>query len=1141
MLWLFVIANTITALSYFSIPLALLYFVRQRKDVDFKGMLILFSLFIFTCGITHVLSIVTIWKPVYGLSAIAEVLTAIVSLATAILLWPLIPKALRIPSPSSLLLANKKLEDEILGHQETQAKLNTLNHELDQLVEHRTQELRTSESNLRLSQISGGIGTWSADLINHTQTWSENCMSILGFPPLSEPTWEDFLNAVHEDDRQRLIHATQAHIESDTQYDLEYRILTKNGNLRWMYSVGQVERNAEGKPYLMRGIVQDITQRKLAEKHSQQLGHMLEQSSNEIYTVNSQTLHFDYVNLGMVNNLGFSLDEFKNMTPLDIIPEYDLLTFTHLVKPLLTGAQKQLRFETLHQRKNGTRYPVEVSLQIYRNDPDYFVVICMDITEHQALQRSLLDERNLLLNLINNIPDYIFYKNTAGHYLLCNKKVADFFNQPIENIIGHDDFDFIDQATAQLFSAQDQAVLAQDRTCVNEEMITLPNQQKVLLETLKIPFKDSKGELLGLIGIGRDITLRKAHEAKISRLSNFYACLSKINHAIVQINNEADLFATVCTITATLSGIKLAWVGRPDAESKIFVPLAIAGENQDYLSHITISSDFDAPEGQGPTGIAYRENRIVAVNDFQSNASTTPWHNKSEQHFAWAASCAVPILINKLPYAVLNVYSKEKDFFDADVIALMAELSLDLSFALDSYAHEAARATAEKQLELSAKVFSQSQEAIVITDKNNIIISVNRAFTKVTGYQEQEVLGKNPNFLSSGQQDQAFYRALWKALQKQDYWQGELWNRHKDGTLYPEWLTISVVRDDTGDVVHHIAIFTDISAHKAAEKQIEHLAYYDALTDLPNRTLVTSRVDYELILAKRHQKSFALLFIDLDHFKNINDSLGHSIGDQVLITVAQRLLACVRDEDTVSRLGGDEFNILLIDSNEHGAAIVANKIIAALAKPIIYQGYQLHITPSIGISLYPDNGDSYELLSQNADTALYQAKDKGRNQYQFFTQAMQEKTQRRMAIENDLRTALLRNELMVYFQPQVNTQTGEIIGAEALLRWLHPQWGMVSPAEFIPVAEDCGLILPIGDWVLKQSIAQAKLWHEACFPITIAVNLSLVQFKDNDLLAKVQQTLEDHHFPAQHLELELTESIAMQSVELAIGITQQLT
>ncbi|MBW6453816.1 MAG: EAL domain-containing protein, partial [Methyloprofundus sp.] len=794
----------------------------------------------------------------------------------------------------SLLLANKKLEDEIRGHQETQAQLNTLNHQLDQLVERRTQELRASEAELRLSQISGGIGTWRADLINHTQTWSENCTSVLGFPPLSEPTWEDFLSAVHEDDRQRLIDATQAHIESNTQYRLEYRILTKNGNLRWMYSVGQVERNAEGKPYLIRGIVQDITQ-------------------------------------------------------------------------------------------------------------------------------------------------------------------------------------------------------------------------------------------------------RKAHEAKISRLSNFYACLSKINHAIVQINNEADLFATVCTITASLSGVKLAWVGKPDAKSGIFVPLAIAGENQDYLSNITISSAFDAPEGQGPTGIAYRENRIVAINDFQTNTYTTPWHNNSEQHFAWAASCAVPILANKLPYAILNVYSKEKDFFDADVIALMAELSVDLSFALDSYAHEAARAIAEKQLELSAKVFSQSQEAILITDKNNIIISVNSAFTKVTGYQEQEVLGKNPNFLSSGQQDQAFYQALWKTLQKQDYWQGELCNRHKDGTLYPEWLTISVVRDDTGDVAHHIAIFTDISAHKATEKQIEHLAYYDALTDLPNRTLVTSRVDYELTLAKRHQKSFALLFIDLDHFKNINDSLGHSIGDQVLIAVAQRLLACVRDEDTVSRLGGDEFNILLIDSNEHGAAIVANKIIAALAKPIIYQGYQLHITPSIGISLYPDNGDSYELLSQNADTALYQAKDKGRNQYQFFTKAMQEKTQRRMAIESDLRSALLRNELMVYFQPQVSTQTGEIIGAEALLRWLHPQWGMVSPAEFIPIAEDCGLILPIGDWVLKQSIAQAKRWHEASFPITIAVNLSLVQFKDNGLLANVQQTLEDYHFPAQHLELELTESIAMQSVELAIDITQQLT
>ncbi len=787
-----------------------------------------------------------------------------------------------------------------------------------------------------------------------------------------------------------------------------------------------------------------------------------------------------------------------------------------------------------------------------KNKPIGVVGTAQDVTERKreekiyidqlkAIERKLKDERNLLHSLINNIPDYIFYKNIAGEYLMCNKIVADYFGHPVEKIIGRTDFDLVDPETALLFRGQDAAVLALDRTCNNEESITLPDGKSRVLETIKTPFKDSDGNLLGLIGIGRDITQRKAHEVKISHLSNFYACLSKINHAIVQINNEQALFATVCTITATLQQVNLVWIGRPDGTTQLMAPVAMAGGCLDYLAGLVVSVDPAKPEGQGPTGLAYRESRIVTVNDFQTNASTVPWHASDKQHFVWGSSCAVPIMCQQKPYAVLTVYSTEKGFFDEDVIRLMAELGSDLSFALDLYAHETARRIAEGQLELSAKVFSQSQEAIIITDKNNGIISVNRAFTTITGYEEQEVLGKNPKIFASGRQKKDFYREPLEILQKNNFWQGELWGRHKNGAVYPVWLTISAVRDESGNIINYIATFSDITQHKEAEQQIEHLAHYDVLTNLPNRLLLKSRIDYELLVAGRNKKTFALLFIDLDYFKNINDSLGHSVGDQILVKVGQRLLACIREEDTVARLGGDEFNILLTNCCWNGAAIVAKKIIATLSEAISYQNYQLYITPSIGISLYPDNGDSYETLSKNADTALYKAKDMGRNQYQFFTSAMQEQTQRRMAIENDLRQAIAHQELTVYFHPQVNAQTGKITGAEALLRWRHPLWGMVPPAEFIPVAEECGLILSIGDWVLEQAIAQARQWHDLGFPLTVAVNLSLAQFRANTLLEKVRQVLKNSHLPPQYLELELTESIAMQNAELAIEITRQLT
>jgi len=1141
LLWLFVISNLVTALSYFSIPIALGFFAYKRADINFKWMLLLFSIFIFACGITHVLSVVTIWIPVYGLTGIADAFTAIVSVITAILLWPLIPKTLRIPSPSSLLLANKKLADEILYHKETKAQLSQLNTELDRLVELRTRELQASELRFRTIFEQAPLGIAVIDSVTRSFNDINQKFADIAGRSKEEIMSSDWIQITHPDDIQEDMSNTP--LMNDRKFPISTitkRFFRSDNSIVWV-KLSSVPIKTKTLIQYHLQMIEDITETRLAEQKNQQLGDILEQSINEIYIINSKTLHFEHVNQGGINNLGFSLNELKNMTPLDIKPEFDFVSFTDLIRPLVTGELNQLRYETIHQRKNGIRYPVETCLQLYRNDHDYFVAICLDISQRKAMERSLIDERNLLLSLINNTPDYIYYKNTAGEYLLCNSILASYFNQPVENIIGHNNYDFVDPATAQFFREQDAAALVQGNTRVNEELITFPDGKQVLLETLKTPLKDNDGNLLGLISIGRDITQRKAHEEKINRLTNFYATLSKINHAIVQIDNEADLFSTVCTITANLQQVNLAWIGQPVTTSRLIVPVAVAGETQDFVTHLIVSVDPDRPESQGPTGLAYHENRIVTANDFQADPITAPWQDNAERHFGWGACCAVPILRNQKTYAVLNVYSNEKYFFDAEVLKLMAELSLDLSFALDSYAHEAARRLAEEKLELTAKVFSQSQESIIITDKDNNIISVNRAFTDVTGYEEKEVIGKNPKILASGRQDKDFYSVLWKSLLEKNFWQGELWNRHKNGTIYPEWLTISVVRDETDDIVHYIAIFTDITQHKAVEQQIENLAHYDSLTNLPNRILLKARIDYELIVTERHKNTFALLFIDLDHFKNINDSLGHSIGDHVLIEVGQRLLACVREEDTVARIGGDEFNILLADSNVNGAAIVANKIITSLAAPILYQTYQLHITTSIGISLYPDNGDSCETLSKNADTALYQAKKYGRNQYQFFTPAMQQQTQKRMEIENDLRQAIARNELMVYFQPQVNTQSGQIIGAEALLRWQHPIWGMVSPAEFIPVAEECGLILSIGDWVLEQSVAQARRWHDDGFPLTIAVNLSLAQFRANTLFEKVKQTLEHYHMPPQYLELELTESIAMQNPLVAIQITHQLT
>ncbi|MDO9106706.1 MAG: EAL domain-containing protein [Methylovulum sp.] len=1136
--WLFAIANIVAAGSYFAMSVGLGLFAYKRASIKFKWKLWVFSAFIFSCGFVQLLSAGTAWHPVYGLNGIAQACAAVVTAAAVFLLWRLVAKAWYAPGPSGLCSANVKLEHEILSHQETKAQLNQLSAKLDRPIEWTTRELSANELRFRTIFAEAPLGIAVIDsMTGRFHDVNPKFMDIVGRSK-EELMDSDWAHITHpEDIQEEMDKVSLLNGGVISAFNITKRYIRPDNAIAWTRLS-----SVPIKPALFHlHMIEDITQTRWAEQENQQLGNILEQSINEIYIINTENLRFEHVNQGGINNLGFSLDELKNMTPLDIKPEFDVVLFTDLIRLLISGEQDQLRFETTHQRKNGTCYPVEICFQIYRNHPDYIVAICLDISQRKAIERNLLDERNLLLNLINNIPDYIYCKNTAGQYLFCNTAVANYFNQPVENITGRTDFDFVDTETALSHGEHDAALLIQGCTLVNEEAITLSDGKQVLLETLKTPVIDNDGNLLGLIGVGRDITERKAHEGKINRLSNFYANLSKINHAIVQIDNEEELFANVCTIAVGLQQVKLAWIGRPDESSERMVPVAKAGDIQAYLTDLVVSVDPDVPEGRGPVGRAYRENRIVVIDDFQADPSTKPWHDHADRCFAWGSVCSVPIAKSKSTYAVLSVYSLERNLFDEEALKLMAELSLDLSFALDSYVHEAARRLAEEKLELAAKVFNQSGEGITITDKNNDIVSVNPGFTVITGYQEHEVLGKNPRILASGRQDKEFYRELWELLLKNGIWQGEIWNRHKNGFIYPEWLTISVVRDEAGEIINHIAVFTDITPYKVAEKRIEHLGHYDSLTNLPNRLLLKSRADYQLIVAERHKKPFALLFIDLDHFKNINDSMGHSIGDQVLIEVGRRLLACVREEDTVARLGGDEFNILLADSNENGAAIVAGKIMALLIEAIIYEDYQLYITPSIGISLYPDNGDSYEILSKNADTALYQAKKNGRNQYQFFTPTMQQQTQKRMEIESGLRHAIARNELMVYFQPQINAHTGQIIGAEALLRWRHPVLGMVSPAEFIPVAEECGLILPIGDWVLEQSIAQARLWHDSGFPLTVAVNLSLAQFRANTLVEKVKQTLEQCGLPPQFLELELTESIAMQNAELAIETTRQLT
>jgi len=698
--------------------------------------------------------------------------------------------------------------------------------------------LRESEAHLRLSQINGGIGTWEADLVNNKQKWLESCIELLGFPYISDPTWDDFLALVYPEDRQRVIDATNDHIEHGKKYDVEYRAILANGNIRWMRSAGQVERDADGKPIIMRGIAQDVT-----ERH-----------------------------------------------------------------------ENQQRIETLLDE-----------------------------------QRAILENR--LVGIITVRDRKIVWANSA-----------------YETMLGYE----------------------------KGEVIGLPSRQLYLNE-------------------------------------------------------------------------------------------------EDYQS----------------VGAAYANIENEAIFRTQHE-----FVRKDGKHI-WLSMSG-------------------------------ASLHKDTGESLWVFVDVTERKLAEDNLRIAATAF-ESHEGIMVTDANNSILQVNHAFTEITGYTAEEVIGKNPNILHSGRQDEAFYNQMWKVINATGRWEGEILNRRKNGEVYPEQLTITVVKDKDGTVINYVASLSDITNNKAAADEIQHLAYYDFLTGLPNRRLLTDRLKQAFASSLRSGRDGALLFVDIDNFKMLNDTLGHSVGDLLLRLVAERLYEFVRSADTVARLSGDEFIVMLEDLSEKDleaasqAETVANKILGILSQPYLLDSHIYHCTCSIGITLFNDHHSGVEELLKQADIAMYQAKKEGRNTLRFFDRQMQDAINSRASMENDLRDALDRNEFQLYYQIQVD-ESNHPLGAEALIRWLHPERGLVLPSDFISLAEENGMILPIGQWVLNTACGQLKAWQQDAYTrdLTLSVNVSAKQFRQPDFIEQVQLAIKNHSINPMSLELELTESILLENIEDTVATMNAL-
>ena len=450
---------------------------------------------------------------------------------------------------------------------------------------------------------------------------------------------------------------------------------------------------------------------------------------------------------------------------------------------------------------------------------------------------------------------------------------------------------------------------------------------------------------------------------------------------------------------------------------------------------------------------------------------------------------------------------------------------------------------AEERQRLAAAVVDNTQEGVVVADAQGRILSVNAAFTRLLGYSEEELLGKNPSTFKSGRHDRAFYEAMWATMHRTDHWQGEIWNRRKNGEVFPEHMSLSTVRDAAGNITHYVCIFSDISEQKVQQERLEYLAHRDALTGLSNRVWFRQQLEGAVRQAQASGEQMAVLLINLDRFKDVNDSYGHAVGDEVLQHLARQVRTALRPGDLLGRLAGDEMAVVARNlRHAEGAAAVARQLIAAVAEPWRSpEGLEVVVGSSVGICMFPEHADTAELLLQGAHSAVYGAKARGRGALCFFAEEMTLAARERLELESRLRQALLQGQLLLYYQPQVDIASGRIIGAEALLRWPDPQEGMISPARFIPVAESSGLIGPLGEWVLRTACQQGQRWHEAGLPaVTIAVNVSPRQFQLTDLVACVHSALADSGFAADCLELEITESALADRFEETLQVLLRL-
>ena len=958
--------------------------------------------------------------------------------------------------------------------------------------------LREGNDMLSVAEEVGSTGSWEWDVASNKVIFSENACRIHGVKQEEfNETFDECIGFIHPDDREMVTEKIEKMVATRKPDKFDYRIIKPDGSVRDICGTNRMFFDNNGNLFKLMGVVQDITERKRAEeelRNSELRYRGIVEDQTEFISRFLLDGTLTFVNEALCRYFNTTRDELIGKSFLPFVAEEDREMVINLMNSLTVDNPTSTHDQRTPTPNGEVLWQQWTNRAIFNDNGELTEIqsVGRDITERKGAEEELQHQRDYLDKLHSSIAEPIFSVKMP-------ERVIESVNRSVETVFGYKPEECIGKSTAIFYPDEESRIafgtklresIREGKEVQRTEQLLKRKNGEIFPGEITTSFIKENGEITSVISIAKDITERKRADEELQyRNEILEKIFATAHYSVILLDKEFNIIR----------------VNKAYADTSGFEPEYFKGKNH-----------FDLYPNE-----------------------------ETESIFAKVVNTGEPYTVYARPFEFPDMPEKGVTYWDWSLFPVKNELG-EIDGLLFTLVEVTEHVRAKQKLELSARVIDSAVEGVMITDSDAVIASVNPAFTEITGYSLEEVVGKKPNFLKSDRHDRKFFDRMWGSLLKTGRWQGEIWNRRKNGEAYPERLTINAIKDKNGMTTQYASVFYDITEIKRGEEEIQYRAYHDALTGLPNRALFLDRLKQTVARAKRDKSRFGVLFIDLDNFKNINDSLGHDIGDLFLQEVSKLLKTCAREGDTVSRLGGDEFTIILDNLDlDQEAGIVAMRVIEVLANPINIRGNELRTTVSIGISIYPVNGTTAKDLLKNADTAMYYVKDLGKNNFHYFTESLNENAVKRMSLETSLHKAIENDEIKAYYQPKIDLKSGQVAGLEALVRWHRKDGTVVSPADFIPIAEETGLITNIDRLMVQKACTFKKSLMDRHFmeladPFTISVNLSARDFERFDLSQDLVATVKRSGLTPRDLELEVTESVIIKNVDKVILTLRKL-